>query len=165
MLRNLDAHRIFNRPICNLQLLRAAKGAWIVLWVCVALCAGAVKRVVTDVPRCAQVKARLGDAGFATVRAKVMAQQEVFVQQMYEMHRVATRQRHLQMACERPNALRAEIALQVPPLHLTAGVFILIVPSESVWLLGYNGLLCLLAIFRTQPASVVQVCSWQRVPM
>ena len=66
--------------------------------------------------QCAQVKARLGDAGFALVRAKVMAQQEVFVQQMYEMHRVATRQRHLQMACERPHALRAEIALQVPSL-------------------------------------------------
>lgn len=67
-------------------------------------------------PQCAQVKARLGDAGFAVVRAKVVAQQEVFVQQMYEMHRVATRQRHLQMACERPHALRAEIALQVPYL-------------------------------------------------
>jgi len=61
----------------------------------------------------AQVRLRLGDGGFAAVRAKVMAQQEVFVQQMYELHRVATRQRHLQTTCDRPAALRAEIALQV----------------------------------------------------
>ncbi|KAK9836288.1 hypothetical protein WJX81_002210 [Elliptochloris bilobata] len=59
------------------------------------------------------VKARLGAVVFAAVRAKVTAQQELFVQQMYEMHRVATRQRHLQAVCERPQALRAEIALQV----------------------------------------------------
>ena len=106
-------------PIGYLTALSASLGSWgaphDILGFCGFLCRrpGALG---DHLPQCAQVKARLGDAGFAVVRAKVMAQQEVFVQQMYEMHRVATRQRHLQMACERPHALRAEIALQVPYL-------------------------------------------------
>lgn len=73
-----------------------------------------------------QVKERLGEAGFAAVRRQVMAQQEVFVQQMYDLHRVATRQRHLQTICERPQALRAEIALQVQ-----RGDFLVVVPQLS----------------------------------
>ena len=121
-------------PIGYLTALSASLGSWgaphDILGFCGSLC-GRLGASGDHVPQCAQVKARLGDAGFALVRAKVMAQQEVFVQQMYEMHRVATRQRHLQMACERPHALRAEIALQVP--YLLAGLI-----APTCWLLSYS---------------------------
>ncbi len=58
----------------------------------------------------AAARAALGAKRFAALRARLLQHQDVFLQQMFDLHRCARRQQQLVAVCDRPEAMTAALA-------------------------------------------------------
>ena len=64
----------------------------------------------------AVAKSALGSGGFAGLRAQLLKHQDVFLQQIFDLHRCVRRQQQLVAACDQPDALAEALqSLQGPP--------------------------------------------------
>lgn len=57
----------------------------------------------------ADIRVRLGDDAFYEMRTLLLTHKEAFMQQLFELHRMAGLQKHLVAVCEQPARLRAEV--------------------------------------------------------
>lgn len=55
------------------------------------------------------IRQALGEPTFNRVRSVILSQQETFMHQIFELHRVVAVQRHLVAVCDRPDVLKKEI--------------------------------------------------------
>lgn len=62
-----------------------------------------------------QVRARLGNEAYAAVRERILEHMEVFVENIYDLHRLTRRQHHLESICEDKDAYAAELHRLVSP--------------------------------------------------
>lgn len=52
---------------------------------------------------------RIGQEAFSALRDAVLEHEETFVEQIYDLHRLIRRQRHLEANCKQPAAYNAEL--------------------------------------------------------
>ena len=62
-----------------------------------------------------QIKAKLGRKAYLAVRRRILEHMEVFVENIYDLHRLARRQHHLEGICEDQETYAAELARLVAP--------------------------------------------------
>ena len=62
-----------------------------------------------------QIKAKLGRKAYSAVRRRILEHMEVFVENIYDLHRLARRQHHLEGICEDKETYAAELARLVAP--------------------------------------------------
>lgn len=62
-----------------------------------------------------QIKAKLGRKAYSAVRRRILEHMEVFVENIYDLHRLTRRQHHLEGICEDKETYAAELARLVAP--------------------------------------------------